>query len=111
MTEIERLPEDDGSHDFVVDLPPMEELMLEEPAAAEAVVEVPGEQAPKPVEIVSGFPSAIHGRALWLPVDNLNTFDGSHLDAVSAERWSASFLETAGPRIRQCLADNPKPRA
>ena len=61
MTEIERLPEDDGSHDFVVDLPPLEELMLEEPAAAEAVVEVPGEQAPKPVEIKPDEPKDVVG--------------------------------------------------
>lgn len=33
---------------------------------------------------------------------NLRTFDGSHLDRVSAERWSATFLEQAGPRIRKC---------
>jgi hypothetical protein len=36
-------------------------------------------------------------------VDGLRTFDGSHLDAASAERWSAAFLDAAGPRIRECL--------
>jgi hypothetical protein len=33
----------------------------------------------------------------------LTTFDGSHLDPESAQRWSAAFLEEAGPQIRQCL--------
>jgi len=35
--------------------------------------------------------------------DGLFTFDGSHLERPSAERWSHAFLEAAGPRIRQCL--------
>jgi hypothetical protein len=36
-------------------------------------------------------------------LDDLRTFDGSHLDASSAERWSAAFFDAAGPRIRKCL--------
>src|SRR5262249_21500172 len=38
-------------------------------------------------------------------LDALRTFDGSHLDHASAERWSKAFLEAAGPRIERCLAD------
>jgi hypothetical protein len=33
----------------------------------------------------------------------LITFDQSHLDPDSAQRWSAAFLEEAGPQIRKCL--------
>jgi hypothetical protein len=33
----------------------------------------------------------------------LQTFDGSHLDEASAERWSAAFLDAAGPRIHECV--------
>ncbi|HEY1391899.1 MAG TPA: hypothetical protein VFV25_00885 [Methylibium sp.] len=40
-------------------------------------------------------------------VDGLRTFDGSHLDGGSAERWSEAFLREAGPRIRRC-ADPPR---
>ena len=36
-------------------------------------------------------------------IDGLRTFDGSHLDAASAERWSAAFFREAGPRIRMCV--------
>ena len=36
-------------------------------------------------------------------IDGLRTFDGSHLDEASAERWSAAFLREAGPRIRRCV--------
>lgn len=36
-------------------------------------------------------------------VEGLRTFDDTHLDASSAERWSAAFLDAAGPRIGQCL--------
>jgi hypothetical protein len=35
----------------------------------------------------------------------LQTFDGSHLDQASAERWSQAFFETAGTRIRSCLEE------
>jgi hypothetical protein len=36
---------------------------------------------------------------------DVRTFDGSHLDRSSAERWSAAFFSAAGPRIRQCLGN------
>jgi len=37
----------------------------------------------------------------------LATFDGVHLDQESAQRWSAAFLEQAGPQIRKCLSEPP----
>jgi hypothetical protein len=44
------------------------------------------------------------GMNLVMPkLDGLQTFDGSHLDQASAERWSEGFLEAAGPSIRKCL--------
>jgi len=36
-------------------------------------------------------------------LDGLRTFDGSHLDRSSAERWSAAFLAAAAPQILKCL--------
>lgn len=36
-------------------------------------------------------------------VPELRTLDGDHLDRASAERWSASFFEAAGPRLQQCI--------
>ncbi|HUL64252.1 MAG TPA: hypothetical protein VLW55_06520 [Burkholderiaceae bacterium] len=50
--------------------------------------------------------------ALGLPliapqVDGLKTFDGSHLEPASAARWSAAFLEAAGPIIQDCAANRP----
>lgn len=36
-------------------------------------------------------------------LDSLITYDGSHLDPPSAERWSAALFQAAGPRIRGCL--------
>ncbi len=35
-------------------------------------------------------------------VDGLTTFDGSHLDPKSADRWSTAFLEAAGPTLERC---------
>jgi hypothetical protein len=44
------------------------------------------------------------GLELTIPkLDDLRTFDGSHLDRPSAERWSKAFFDLAGPRIQQCL--------
>lgn len=51
------------------------------------------------------------GRNLIAPeLTGLTTFDGSHLDPQSAERWSAAFSEAAGPSIRQCLDDSAHSR-
>jgi len=38
-------------------------------------------------------------------LDGLRTFDGSHLDPPSAERWAEAFFQAAGPQIRRCLGD------
>jgi hypothetical protein len=44
------------------------------------------------------------GTTLIVPdVAGLSTFDKSHMDKASAERWSGAFFESAGPRIQQCL--------
>lgn len=39
----------------------------------------------------------------------LTTFDGSHLDRPSAERWSAAFLAEAGPLLQRCLGGGTTP--
>jgi hypothetical protein len=36
-------------------------------------------------------------------IEDLQTFDGSHLDRPSAERWSSAFFQAAGPQIKKCL--------
>jgi hypothetical protein len=33
----------------------------------------------------------------------LTTFDGSHVDRPSAERWSSAFIDAAAPFIEKCL--------
>jgi hypothetical protein len=37
-------------------------------------------------------------------LDSLSTFDGSHLDGASAERWSAAFFDAAAPLLQKCLS-------
>lgn len=45
------------------------------------------------------------GLALVAPEpDGLQTFDGSHLDPPSAERWSKAFFEAADSQMRKCLS-------
>lgn len=49
--------------------------------------------------------AAALGRELVAPsLDGLATFDGSHLDERSAERWSAAFFQQAGARIATCVS-------
>lgn len=45
---------------------------------------------------------ALGVRLIAPSVDGLRTFDGSHLDVKSAARWSAAFLDAAGPVLEQC---------
>ena len=37
-------------------------------------------------------------------LDGLSTFDRSHLDQASAERFTAAFMAEAGPLLQKCLA-------
>jgi hypothetical protein len=48
--------------------------------------------------------SAVGSDLIDPPLDGLRTFDGSHLDHESAERFSAAFYQLAGEKIRACLA-------
>jgi hypothetical protein len=41
-------------------------------------------------------------------VEGLRTFDGSHLDEASAERWSAALLDASAQQIRQCVRAAPQ---
>jgi hypothetical protein len=41
-------------------------------------------------------------------LSGLVTFDGSHLNPKSAQRWSAAFFKEAGPQIRKCLTQEPE---
>jgi len=38
-------------------------------------------------------------------IEGLGTFDGSHLNQASAQRWSQAFFEAAGSKIRSCLEE------
>ena len=40
-------------------------------------------------------------------ISGLSTYDGSHLDGPSRERWAGAFFEAAGPRIQRCLDGTP----
>jgi hypothetical protein len=39
-------------------------------------------------------------------LDGLSTFDDTHLNTASAERWSAAFLEAAAPSIERCTGSS-----
>jgi hypothetical protein len=52
---------------------------------------------------VSAIAAALHKDLVTPEIDGLETFDGSHLDQPSAERWSQAFFQAAGPEIHSCL--------
>jgi len=58
------------------------------------------------VEIIEGFPKKIAGRALWLPVDNLNT-DGiysgklTYRDDVTEEEMAAASMANYDPKFNE----------
>jgi hypothetical protein len=56
--------------------------------------------------------AAAVGVELFAPrIDDLQTFDDSHLDTPSAQRWSERFLAEAGHRIDDCLGHSKGGRA
>jgi len=58
------------------------------------------------VTAVNALADALGMNLVRPDVDDLQTFDGSHLDRPSAERWSKAFLQVAAPQIRKCLVDS-----
>ena len=64
------------------------------------------------VETRIGTANAIASAVGWKLVaprlSGLTTFDKVHLDEESAQRWSAAFLEEAGPQIQKCLSEKPE---
>jgi hypothetical protein len=46
---------------------------------------------------------AVGIQLVYPQLQGLRTFDGSHLDVPSAERWSQAFYDIAGPQIQRCL--------
>jgi len=62
------------------------------------------------VTAVTALASALGMNLVRPDVDDLQTFDGSHLNRPSAERWSEAFLQAAAPQIRRCLVDSRESR-
>lgn len=52
---------------------------------------------------VNAIATALGEKLIAPEIPGLQTFDGSHLDQSSAERWSQAFFQAASPRIRSCL--------
>jgi hypothetical protein len=52
---------------------------------------------------INAIAAALGEKLISPEIPGLQTFDGSHLDHPSAERWSRAFFQAAGSRIRSCL--------
>ena len=86
------------------------EFLSELPVKRECIILTMVPYARTKVTAVSALANALGMNLVWPDVDHLQTFDGSHLDRPSAERWSKAFLEVAAPQIRKCLVDSREPR-
>jgi hypothetical protein len=55
--------------------------------------------------VATRIAEAMGSLAVLPVVEGLSSLDGDHLNAASAERWSAAFLQAAEPRIIECLSE------
>jgi hypothetical protein len=82
------------------------EFLSRLPVPPECVVLMTVPYVKTKVREVNALANAL-GRELVMPeVEGLETFDGSHLDRPSAERWSQAFFRAAGPQILRCLGNS-----
>jgi hypothetical protein len=62
---------------------------------------VPTVDTPTPTS--KAIAAALNVEFIAPELDDLLTFDGSHLDPASAERWSGAFFDAAAHKIKGCL--------
>jgi len=86
------------------------EFLSELPVKRECIILTTVPYPQTKVAAVNALAKALGMKLVWPEVDQLQTFDGSHLDRPSAERWSRAFLQAAAPQIRKCLADSRESR-
>lgn len=54
------------------------------------------------MDTAAAIASRLGTRFIMPQLDGLVTYDGSHLDSPSAERWSAAFLDQLAPILSEC---------
>ncbi|KPK54472.1 MAG: hypothetical protein AMJ63_03230 [Myxococcales bacterium SG8_38_1] len=59
-----------------------------------------------PSEAAKAIARALDLNLIAPQMEGLITFDGSHLDESSSERWSTAFMEVAGSQIQTCLDES-----
>ena len=72
-------------------------------ASCVIVTAVPG-LSPGRRQVATQIAEAMGASAVLPVVEGLSSLDGDHLNAASAERWSAAFLQAADQRITACLS-------
>ena len=86
------------------------EFLSRLPVKRECIILTAVPYARTKIATVNALANALGMNLVAPNVDGLQTFDGSHLDRPSAERWSKAFLQVAAPQIRKCLADSRESR-
>ena len=71
------------------------------------VTAVPGLSAGRR-QVAARIAEAMRAPAVLPEVEGLSSLDGDHLNAESAERWSAAFLVAADARMSDCLSAGPR---
>jgi hypothetical protein len=72
-------------------------------ASCVIVTAVPG-LSPGRRQVATSIAEAMRAPAVLPAVEGLSSLDGDHLNAASAETWSAAFLQAADARITECLS-------
>jgi hypothetical protein len=73
------------------------------PVQEECVILIKIPTAETRIGDANAIAAALHKDLVSPEIQGLQTFDGSHLDSSSAERWSRAFFQAAGPQIRSCV--------
>jgi hypothetical protein len=79
------------------------EFLSQLPVAPECVILTMVPTAETKIGTANAIAAALGMKVVAPELEGLRTFDGSHLDHPSAERWSKAFLEMAAPQIRACM--------
>jgi hypothetical protein len=81
-----------------------EEFLAQLPVERACVLFTVAPWAATPREEAQAVATSVGVQMLAPAGQGLHTFDGSHLDAQSAESWSGQFFALAGDSIARCLA-------
>jgi len=101
--------EDTGERNVPRFLPNAEELIghsdFKDSCPVLYIVNSPASSA----DTLKGIGGALDIQTVYTPVDDLYTYDKSHLDRPNSEKWAEAFVKELDPAIDKCLKGEGRP--